>query len=164
MGSTAIKIFSVRLQVEHSSVHISNPRLPAEMRASTILCLQSGHIGRSFGEPIRFTSACYDSGSYKFDWQFSSSWDVPVRVNCRRIPAHLTSTSIVCRPRRIAPGRQSRPIFLDPSSDRRRSSLYPVRLSLAHGDRRIMSARPTPNLTFCSLMSSYSLDTAPLAG
>ena len=164
MGSTASEIFSVRPQVEHSNVRISNPRRPAEMRANAILCLQTGHIGRSFGEPIRFTSASYDFSLRKFDRQFSSSWNVPVRVNWRRTPVHLTSTSIVCRPQRIASNKRSRPIFPDLSSDQRRSSLCPVRLSLARGDRRTMSARPTPNLNSWSLMSSYILEIDPLAG
>jgi len=63
----------------------------AEMRASAILCLQTGHIGRSFGEPIRFTSASYDFSLCKFDRQFSSSWHVPVRVNWPAYsrPSHL---------------------------------------------------------------------------
>jgi hypothetical protein len=33
--------------VEHSNVRSSNPRAPGEIRASTILCLHTGHIGRS---------------------------------------------------------------------------------------------------------------------
>jgi hypothetical protein len=47
MGSTATLIFSVRSQVEHSNVRSSNPRVPGEIRAKAILCLQTGHIGRS---------------------------------------------------------------------------------------------------------------------
>lgn len=53
MGSTAIATFSVRPQVVHSKVRSSNPREPGVMRAKAILCLQTGHIGRSFGELIR---------------------------------------------------------------------------------------------------------------
>jgi hypothetical protein len=33
--------------VEHSNVRSSNPRVPGEIRASAILCLHTGHIGRS---------------------------------------------------------------------------------------------------------------------
>jgi hypothetical protein len=33
--------------VPHSKVRSSNPRSPGEIRASAILCLQVGHIGRS---------------------------------------------------------------------------------------------------------------------
>jgi hypothetical protein len=47
MGSTAKLSFSVRWQVEHSNVRCSKPRFPGEMRASPILCLQVGHMGRS---------------------------------------------------------------------------------------------------------------------
>jgi hypothetical protein len=39
--------FSVRWQVAHSKVRTSTPRSPAEIRANPILCLQTGHIGRS---------------------------------------------------------------------------------------------------------------------
>jgi hypothetical protein len=53
MGSTAIVTFSVRPQVVHSKVRSSNPRELGVMRAKAILCLQTGHIGRSFGELIR---------------------------------------------------------------------------------------------------------------
>jgi hypothetical protein len=45
--------FSVRWQVEHSNVRTSTPRSPAETRASPILCLQVGHIGRSTIEELR---------------------------------------------------------------------------------------------------------------
>jgi hypothetical protein len=37
----------MRRQVLHSKVRSSKPRLPAEIRANPILCLQVGHIGRS---------------------------------------------------------------------------------------------------------------------
>jgi hypothetical protein len=37
----------VRSQVEHSKVRSSNPRVAGEIRASAILCLHTGHIGRS---------------------------------------------------------------------------------------------------------------------
>ncbi len=47
MGSTATLIFSVGSQVEHSNVRSSNPRVPGEIRAKAILCLHTGHIGRS---------------------------------------------------------------------------------------------------------------------
>jgi hypothetical protein len=46
-GSTGRLSFSVRWQVAHSNVRASKPRSPGEMRASLILCLQVGHIGRS---------------------------------------------------------------------------------------------------------------------
>jgi hypothetical protein len=49
--------FSVRPQVAHSKVRSSNPRAPGVMRARAILCLQTGHIGRSFGELTRLTPA-----------------------------------------------------------------------------------------------------------
>src|SRR4051812_13846542 len=39
--------FSRRWQVAHSNVRTSTPRSPAEIRANPILCLQTGHIGRS---------------------------------------------------------------------------------------------------------------------
>jgi hypothetical protein len=45
MGSTGIETCSVRSQVEHSNVRTSQPRTPAEMRASAIRCL---HVGRHF--------------------------------------------------------------------------------------------------------------------
>jgi hypothetical protein len=47
MGSMGTAILSVRSQVEHSNVRSSNPRVPGEIRASAILCLHTGHIGRS---------------------------------------------------------------------------------------------------------------------
>ena len=47
MGSTTTEIFSVRSQVEHSKVRSSNPRSPGETRPKAILCLHTGHIGRS---------------------------------------------------------------------------------------------------------------------
>jgi hypothetical protein len=47
MGSTATETFSMRWQVEHLNVRASNPRVPAEVRAKAILCLHTGHIGRS---------------------------------------------------------------------------------------------------------------------
>jgi hypothetical protein len=43
----ATETFSVRWQVAHSKVRISTPRSPGEIRANPILCLQTGHIGRS---------------------------------------------------------------------------------------------------------------------
>jgi hypothetical protein len=92
MGSTAIEIFSVRSQVEHSNVRVSNPRRPAEMRASAISCLQTGHIGRSFGEPRRFTSASYVYASLTGR---SSCWDVPC-------PGGGVHASISPRPRLCA--------------------------------------------------------------
>jgi hypothetical protein len=46
-GSTRTETFSVRSQVEHSKVRSSKPRSPGEMRPSAILCLQTGHMGRS---------------------------------------------------------------------------------------------------------------------
>jgi hypothetical protein len=46
-GSTAKQTFSTRSQVLHSKVRSSYPRLPGEIRANPILCLQVGHIGRS---------------------------------------------------------------------------------------------------------------------
>jgi hypothetical protein len=42
-----METFSVRWQVAHSKVRTSTPRSPAEIRANPILCLQTGHIGRS---------------------------------------------------------------------------------------------------------------------
>jgi hypothetical protein len=47
IGSMATETFSVRSQVEHSNVRSWNPRVPGEIRASAILCLHTGHIGRS---------------------------------------------------------------------------------------------------------------------
>jgi hypothetical protein len=47
MGSTATETFSMRSQVEHWKVRSSNPREPGEIRAKAILCLHTGHIGRS---------------------------------------------------------------------------------------------------------------------
>lgn len=47
IGSTAKETNSVRSHVEHSKVRFSNPALPGEMRANAILCLHTGHIGRS---------------------------------------------------------------------------------------------------------------------
>jgi hypothetical protein len=47
MGSTATETFSMRSQVEHSNVRSSNPRVPGEIRAKAIVCLHTGHIGRS---------------------------------------------------------------------------------------------------------------------
>jgi hypothetical protein len=49
IGSTAKLSFSVRWQVAHSKVRSSKPLFPGEMRASAILCLQVGHIGRWAG-------------------------------------------------------------------------------------------------------------------
>jgi len=46
-GSMAMETFSMRWQVRHSKVRSSKPRLPGEIRANPILCLQVGHIGRS---------------------------------------------------------------------------------------------------------------------
>ena len=40
----------MRWQVRHSKVRSSKPRLPGEIRANPILCLQTGHIGRSTKE------------------------------------------------------------------------------------------------------------------
>lgn len=37
----------MRWQVRHSKVRSSKPRLPGEIRANPILCLQVRHIGRS---------------------------------------------------------------------------------------------------------------------
>jgi hypothetical protein len=48
----ANEAFSVRWQVAHSKVRISTPGGPAEMRANPILCLQTGHIGRSAMEYV----------------------------------------------------------------------------------------------------------------
>jgi hypothetical protein len=42
-----METFSRRWQVLHSKVRSSKPRLPGEIRASPILCLQVRHIGRS---------------------------------------------------------------------------------------------------------------------
>jgi hypothetical protein len=42
--------FSVRWHVAHSNVRTSIPRSPGETRANPILCLQTGHIGRSIME------------------------------------------------------------------------------------------------------------------
>lgn len=47
IGSTANDAVSVRSQVEHLNVRVSNPDLPGEMRANAIRCLHTGHIGRS---------------------------------------------------------------------------------------------------------------------
>jgi hypothetical protein len=47
IGSMVTEIFSVRSQVEHSNVRSWNPRVPGEIRATAILCLHTGHIGRS---------------------------------------------------------------------------------------------------------------------
>ena len=57
MGSTGIETFSVRSQVEHSKVRSSNPRSPKETRANIILCLHTGHIGRSFSELMGLSPA-----------------------------------------------------------------------------------------------------------
>jgi hypothetical protein len=40
----------MRWQVAHSNVRTSTPRSPAETQANPILCLQTGHIGRSIME------------------------------------------------------------------------------------------------------------------
>ncbi len=47
MGSTGKEIFRIQWQVLHSKVRSSTPRLPGEIRANPILCLQVGHDGRS---------------------------------------------------------------------------------------------------------------------
>jgi hypothetical protein len=57
IGSTAKAIFSVRPHVEHSKVRSSEPRSPAEIRAKAILCLHTGHIGRSCGDLMRLAPA-----------------------------------------------------------------------------------------------------------
>ena len=46
----AKQTFSMRWQVRHSKVCSSKPRLPGEIRANPILCLQVRHIGRSIME------------------------------------------------------------------------------------------------------------------
>jgi hypothetical protein len=43
----ANETFSIRRQVAHSNVRTSTPGWPAEIPANPILCLQTGHIGRS---------------------------------------------------------------------------------------------------------------------
>ena len=44
-------------QVLHSKVRSSKPRLPGEIRANPILCLQVGHIGRSTIDGLCMTPA-----------------------------------------------------------------------------------------------------------
>ena len=163
MGSTASEIFSVRSQVEHSNVRISNPRRPAEMRANAILCLQTGHIGRSFGEHIRFTSASYDFSLCKFDRQFSSSWNVPVRVNWPAYtrPSHL---DFDCLPSAAKSFRYAITsnflIFFQTSKDH-----FCARDEFgARGNRRSGSARPRSSRSSCSQTSSCSLDIDRPAG
>jgi len=46
-GSMGKETFWIRWQVLHSKVRSSKPRLPGEIRANPILCLQVGHDGRS---------------------------------------------------------------------------------------------------------------------
>ena len=43
----------MRWQVRHSNVRSSKPRLPGEIRANPILCLQVRHIGRSTMDELR---------------------------------------------------------------------------------------------------------------
>jgi hypothetical protein len=52
IGSTANDAVSVRSQVEHSNLRVSNPDLPGEMRANAIRCLHTGHIGRSLIQAV----------------------------------------------------------------------------------------------------------------
>jgi hypothetical protein len=52
-----IAIDPMNPQVAHSKVRSSTPRAPGVMRARAILCLLTGHIGRSFGELIRLIPA-----------------------------------------------------------------------------------------------------------
>jgi hypothetical protein len=46
----ATETFSMRSQVLHWKVRSTKPRLPGEIRASPILCLQVAHVGRSTRE------------------------------------------------------------------------------------------------------------------
>ena len=52
MGSTGKETFRIQWQVLHSKVRSSAPRLPGEIRANPILCLQVGHDGRSAMEVL----------------------------------------------------------------------------------------------------------------
>jgi hypothetical protein len=55
------EIFWIQWQVLHSKVRSSTPRLPGEIRANPILCLQVGHDGRSAVEVlIHLTSRAND--------------------------------------------------------------------------------------------------------
>jgi hypothetical protein len=59
--------FSVRWHVAHSNVRTSMPRSPGETRANPILCLQTGHIGRSTKEEaLRITPTENDRHFRKF--------------------------------------------------------------------------------------------------
>ena len=51
-GSTGKETFRIQWQVLHSKVRSSLPRLPGEIRANPILCLQVGHDGRSAMEVL----------------------------------------------------------------------------------------------------------------
>ncbi|WP_245270110.1 hypothetical protein [Nitrobacter hamburgensis] len=73
MGSTGIETFSVRSQVEHSKVRSSNPRSPKEMRANIILCLHTGHIGRSFSELMGLSPAIEAPSVCKIEGHFNQS-------------------------------------------------------------------------------------------
>jgi hypothetical protein len=49
-GSTGKEDFFIKWQVRHSKVRSSKPRLPGEIRANPIPCLQMGQDGRSASE------------------------------------------------------------------------------------------------------------------
>jgi hypothetical protein len=116
IGSTATKLFSVLSQVEHSKVRSSNPRSPGEMRANAILCLHTGHMGRSWIElPITLTprdhrqsqfavpNLCTVGGGFQ---AFLNPWNGRGRgglVWCvTRIRARVAPPEARERPRRVA--------------------------------------------------------------
>jgi hypothetical protein len=59
----------MRSQVAHSNVRTSIPRSPAETRANPILCLQTGHIGRSIME-IELRITLHPLKPYAFQQNF----------------------------------------------------------------------------------------------
>jgi len=84
MGSTGKETFRIKWQVLHSKVRSSTPRLPGEIRANPILCLQVGHDGRSAMELLITTR--HSEANDRRDQEFRS---VRLRTLSDKILAQL---------------------------------------------------------------------------
>jgi hypothetical protein len=84
MGSTGKETFRIQWQVLHSKVRSSTPRLPGEIRANPILCLQVGHDGRSAMELLIITQ--HSEANDKVRSEFRS---VRLRIPSDKILAQL---------------------------------------------------------------------------
>jgi hypothetical protein len=93
----ARETFSMRWQVLHSKVCSSKPRLPGEIRANPILCLQVRHIGRSTMDELRIAQHPWKR------YELSTNWSVRFPTLRKNFGASLKEVPERCREVRRPP-------------------------------------------------------------